>query len=459
MAGSIPPPELDAPVVHWTPSSTSPIAIRRMLGETFARYGADPWRLIGLAIVPALVTTAFAAQAPIALFGTLLSLLSWSVMLVLADAGPHRLALIPAIRRGLGRSGRLLLALLGILLVAAAAAFVPAMIATAAVTSSLALFAVGLLTGAVVSLLAFGRLGLAIPATVVDGLSARQALGRARTLTRSRGAFLRVAGAYLVVVGSVNVVNAAIGFLRGLDVGPTAVVVLIGTVAIAIVSPLPPLLLLVLYRRLAQVVDPLDEIASLKLPPLIKRSDDPGAAATVASEPADLLAEPAPVPAFDVPLEPTGPAWMGMPPALGLSGRVLALAVAATFVAGLAAFVWSGSQLRTVVPATAVPPGEVQFGSESSLATCTIPHPATVFGRGAPVAWIARYSRPTTALDVVRLRVTRDGSVIIDEQERPQAAACLGTSKAETGVIPGTYEFTVTVNDEVRAIGSFSALQ
>ena len=482
MAGSLP-PGVEPPVVAWTASPESPIAVRRMLGETFARYGADPWRIIGLAVGPALVTTAFATATPIALLGTLLSLIAWSVMLVLADAGPHRLGLLPAIRRGLRRSGWLLLAMLGIFLIVMAVALVPALITSAALQSSIGLFFASLLGGLVASLLAFGRLGLALPATVVDGLSAGAALGRSRALTRSRAVFVRVAGAYVVVALSSSVVNAAIGFVRGLDVGPPAVVVIVGTLAVAIVSPLAPLLLLVLYRRVAQVVDPLDERASLKLPPLIRATETAARTAVAtggALTPAPLTAAPdldsapaeaavglrpedvsvaAAQPATSVEPETAATTWTSRPPALGKAGRALAVVVGAAFVAGLGAFAWSGSQVRGFAPDTAVPPGEVQFGSEVSLATCTIPHPATVFGRGAPVAWIARYSRPTTTFDVVRLRVTRDGVVIVDEQERPQAAACLGTSRAETGVIAGTYEFVVTVNDEIRAKGQFTALR
>jgi hypothetical protein len=101
-----------------------------------------------------------------------------------------------------------------------------------------------------------------------------------------------------------------------------------------------------------------------------------------------------------------------------------------------------------------VAPGTVAFGSSISLQTCTLSGQTIVAGSNDPIYWLAQFTRRTSPTDQVRLRVTLDGTEILDEVQARGAYDCLGVDTPEVGLSPGIYSFEVSINGSVDARGT-----
>jgi hypothetical protein len=79
---------------------------------------------------------------------------------------------------------------------------------------------------------------------------------------------------------------------------------------------------------------------------------------------------------------------------------------------------------------------------------------ATTIPAKTDTVFIGRFRRPATALDEVRLRVSQDGTEIINEVEKRGRYVCLGSDTPETDIEAGTYHFAIYLNDELTAEGT-----
>jgi hypothetical protein len=461
-------PSLDAVPVPWQPSKPGPISIGGVLGEVLARYAADGPRLFGLLLVPSVLALAMAGS-DLAWVPTILNLVGLAIAMALVDAGPGAISLRVASGRGLRRVGWLLLTLIVFGILVFLAVIIPSIVAGFVLLTAPVVGVVAILVAFALAFWVAARLLLAIPAVVVDPIGPGDAIGRAWRMTRPIGLLLRLGAVYLVSILFVLIPSFAAGFTRLLDV-PLLISIVAFGLAVGVVAPITPVALVVLYRRVGGTVE---ARPSLQLPPLSPSaassappsSDEPPAEA-MSDAMSDALAAPEAVATPDAvategepPSEPVS-TWLGPPPATTRRTRVIAVVAVTVLVGSLAASAVALGTLASqgLVPAGAVPPGQVVFGTTDSLITCTVMNPVTIFGQGAPIAWIARYDHRSSATDEVKLRVMKNGQVIIDETERPDTASCLGSDGPETGVPAGAYDFTVLINGVVTAHGTMTVL-
>jgi len=103
-----------------------------------------------------------------------------------------------------------------------------------------------------------------------------------------------------------------------------------------------------------------------------------------------------------------------------------------------------------------VPAGTVVFGPTGNLQTCTVNSQTTTAAPFAPIVFMGHFQRAATPLDVVRLRVSVDGTEIVNEVENRGTFECLGISTPETDIGAGLYDFQMFLNDQLTAEGELT---
>jgi hypothetical protein len=101
-----------------------------------------------------------------------------------------------------------------------------------------------------------------------------------------------------------------------------------------------------------------------------------------------------------------------------------------------------------------VAPGTVAFGSSVSLSNCTLSGQTFVADANDEIFWLAQFTNRTSITDDVRLRVTLDGTEILNSRESRGTYDCLGVDTPEVGLTPGIYVFEILINGTVDARGT-----
>jgi hypothetical protein len=275
-----PPPQ---PPVSWGPppepmamtgvgeygGGRPPFTVGGLLADTFARYGADPVRLFLLTAVPGLLsfglsflTNPFVNPQTAVRFGGLAGLLGLLFAVVGIVAGAATFALLEggpalpfsrALRRGIQRAGWMVLTAivlaLGFFLVFLVAGLVFLVVSVA----SRNIGVIFLLS--VTLILVFGwlalRVGLALPANVVDNLNTIDALRVSWRVTRPAGVWLRILACGLLL--GLLVVPASLGvFVLELPAmfGQLPLLVLPSVLLLSALTPLTSTVTYSAYRRL-----------------------------------------------------------------------------------------------------------------------------------------------------------------------------------------------------------------
>lgn len=479
--GAAPPPQ-HAPDVGQFDGGNPPFTVGALIAETFARYGADPIRLLVVSLGPAIFSSAITSIAPTSAaainpsaigLSFLLSLLSLVVTLVgtatlfaLADGG-RAIPLLAAFERGVARSGWLFLTLFalgfgGFLAVLAIA--IPSVFLIATRTLAVVAFFV-FLAGFLVFGWAIVRLTLVIPAVVVDNLNTTQALRRSWKITRRAGVWLRLLGSLFLVGLLVSPASILAGLLVFTDL-PRPVLLIAESLVLAFLAPVSALLLYSAYRRLVPPPGGLDALPAAPWPAIA--IEDPAAASGPALAPGA-----APVAAAPLVPAPAGPRFNA--PRLGTAGRAILVLAIVLGIGGIASVPYGMGRFlagRLTVPgggfpgfpnvpgfpgipaAGAVPRGTVAFGTSSNLSNCTVQGQTTFLPAGGQGVWIAALTRQATLGDEVRLRIIVNGTQRSDELQNPGIFECLGTERLETGIAPGTYTFEVLLNGQIDSRGT-----
>ncbi|HET9851744.1 MAG TPA: hypothetical protein VFP56_04475 [Candidatus Limnocylindrales bacterium] len=195
------------------------------------------------------------------------------------------------------------------------------------------------------------------------------------------------------------------------------------------------------------------------------QSVDPAAAAATTARPLPPAAAPPPAtPAFKV-------------PRLGTAGKAILALVLAFDVAGIVAIPYGVAAMADFVrdgfpgfpgfpgrPGSDFPglpgangevaSGQVAFGAEADLATCSIRFPLFLATASSDVEWIAALENRVTPQDEVFLRISRDGQDLETTLQNPGTYDCLGSEDGDAVDVPGIYTYEVLVNGSVRATGS-----
>jgi hypothetical protein len=464
---TVAPPTVAQPIVAWeTTTAPTPnqdgwpigITIGGVLSDTFARYAADPIRIFLVGLVPSVLTLLASGSSSSSFLLTLLSLLSTSVILVLADRGP-RVSLGYALGLGVRRVGWLLLTLIVTGLAAGLIALIPVYIVLAEFGPNPGLAIVlGLIT-LIPVVWVLMRLILAAPAVVVDDLNTSAGLGRARAATRGRSAVLSLFAVLFIADLAVVPVTLGAGALSVVNGVPSNLVLLLAGVLVAIVTPLGTIAQLSAYRR---AFPPEPEPPPKERPSWLQNpiADEAFAATSAAAVGADAATVPAPVapgapPPVTAPIP--SPEAAAPPPvfgrvARGIAGLTIAIGILGAGAFGFAIFSSVAGSLGNT--AGNVPAGTVAFGSQGSLQSCSVYGQATTIAAKTDTVFIGRFRRPATALDEVRLRVSVDGTEIINEVEKRGSYVCLGSDTPETDIEAGTYHFAIYLNDELTAEGT-----
>ena len=458
-----------------------PFTVGALVSDTFARYGADVLRLLVVSVVATGLSwlTSFAVPAGSNPFAPrtgfvdvtgILGLLTFvagivgsSTMLALAEGG-RAMPFGRAIRRAIERSGWLFLTslLIGVTYVAVILiAFIP--LALVAVISPL-LIVIPLIVLFAVFIWAGVRLLLALPASVADNRNSIEALKLSWRVTRPSGVWLRL---------------LAVTFVLGLLVAPGAIGVML-LVFPSILTAMfsgggqQSLLLLLAPAVMFSVVTPLSLLAAFSAYRRLVPPADPSWTATVSGEPAvapsiESVLGPPPAPAAP-------PAPVFRVPRLGTAGKALIALVLAFNVAGIAAIPTGITEMAKLVrdgipgfpgfpggpgaPFPGVPgagfvvPGQVAFGTNANLETCTIDGQLFFATAGTPVEFLASLDRRVTPQDEVFLQVTHDGDVLETTLQDAGVYDCLGSDGPEPGLVPGVYTYEIIVNGTVSATGS-----
>jgi hypothetical protein len=454
------------PVAWQAPEPTGrAFGVGEVIADVFAYYGADPLRLLVIAALPAVLgmfgglalgdSQDLASLGPslaLTLVGALIGLVAASVIFVLLDAG--RLApLAAALRAGIVRSGRLLLAglaigglIIGLLVLIAIPAALLA--AVAPILGGLALIAGGLVAG-----WASLRLVLAIPAVVVDRLGVGESLRTAWQVSRPAGVWLRFLACALIVGLLTGPASFAGGVIGVTDLAGSWLQLLV-LASIVFVAPVGTILYYAAYRRLVPRAVPASpaEAAEAAVVP-----DAAGGGAEI--EGPDEIPSP-PIAPQPLPLAPRPLP----PPILGAAGKAILVATVGLAVVSLTVGSWTLGQvvLGTIgvpgVPGPSRPAaGVVEFGASANLASCTVTAMSTRFGPTDPMVWLIQFPRRATFADEVRIRITRDGEILYDDVEERGTFDCLGTDEPVVQLEPGRYAFTARLNGDVVATGEFIA--
>jgi hypothetical protein len=99
-------------------------------------------------------------------------------------------------------------------------------------------------------------------------------------------------------------------------------------------------------------------------------------------------------------------------------------------------------------------PGQVAFGRNADLETCTIEGQVFSAAPGTQVEFLAYMERTVTPQDEVFLRVRLDGEELDTTLQDPGTYDCLGSLTPEPTLLKGTYTYEVIVNGQVGASGS-----
>jgi hypothetical protein len=449
----------EGPILAWqapeSPPSLPPgayrpgLSIGSVLTETFARYAADPLRIFGIAVVPGIASAAsslVAGRQPTDLAGlgaylsttlvltlvvAAVSLLGTSITIALLEGGPGG-DLGAAARWGISRVGWLLVTGIAVGLAAVAVALVIVIVVFAlGTTSVLAAVVVG--TVAVLVLVCVSaRLAPAFTAVVVDRLNVGQAIRLAWQVTRPAGVWLRILGSLLViglVIGPAALLASGLTLFNAV---PGAVATGLSALILIFVTPFSTILQYSIYRRLVG--------------PPVQAGMPPG-------EPEAIPPAPDAMPAAVPPHASAAPPFGGR--ARALLGATIVLGVVGLVAAPFAFGALMARQLS--VPGRSfpgnVPAGSVVFGPTGNLQTCTVNNQTTTAAPFSPIVFMGHFRRPATPLDVVRMRVSVDGTEIVNEVENRGSFECLGISTAETDIGAGHYEFRMFLNDELTAEG------
>ena len=475
-----PAPDPAGPVVAWPApgardvlasvapydGGSPPFTVGALLRDTFARFGADPFRLIVLTAITAVISLAssYSSFTSNPLFGGtlttseapgLLSLANIIVGLVFASAtfalleGGPAIGLWRAIRRGFERSvwyfvtGLLLgLALGGVFLVAA----IPMVI----VAGNPTLLVLVLLIAVPVIVWLAIRLSLAPVAVVVDNIGGLDALKLSWRITRPLGVAMRVLAAGLaagLLVAPAGAGAAAL-VLAGIF-GRQPAFLFAASILVAAVGPLSSALQFSAYRRLVAPIQPSWTATALAA----------GQGGSWMSAP--IVARPWVAPRFG------GGARVivGLLIVLSIAGIASTAYVASEFLAGRitlprfnpsAGFPGSSGFPGSVgLPGRdgRVEAGSVAFGTANDLSTCSLTGRNSFQSTDGPVTWLATFSHRTLNSDEIRVRVELDGRQISDERQTPGVYDCIGPLTPETDLKPGFYSFEVVVNGNVEATG------
>lgn len=515
---------LAAPVVAWAAAAEPPrlsdigqyaggpppFTVGALLSDTFARYGADPIRLLLVAIIASVINLAGTyasftsnvllggsgdrASAEVSgllgVLGFLVGIVAGAVTYALFEGG-RRVPFLRVLRRGIERSVWLFvtalligLAFLGLTLLA----FIPGIIIAAA---SPAIFAVLAIVAVLIGVWIAIRLSLAIPATVVDDIPGLDALKLSWRITKPAGVWLRILGASLAL--GLLLAPAALGgaiLLLPALLNHQLPLLLVVALILAVITPLEALPLYAAYRRLVPPISPswTTRAAPDATAPVVVVDAPPPATAT-ATAPDDTSATEAPLvqwgdpaatpeatPAatqvgvstaaqgFVVPRFGTGAmALVGLLVICSVGGLVAVPVVVGDLVAGrielprFPGFPGSpGFPFSSGFPGLdgEITPGTVAFGTSSDLSTCTVQGQTTFLRAGGQLVWIAAFTRRTTVSDQVRLRIIVDGTEVTNDLQNPGSFDCLGTEEPEIDIGPGIYVFEVLVNGRVDASGT-----
>jgi hypothetical protein len=278
-----PPAAVSVPPVAWAPPPAAvtmtgvgdysggrpPFTVGALLRDTFARYSADPWRLIALAGIPALLSFAVSfglrpGTEPRSTVGlaSLLGLLGFIVGIVfgastfaLLEGGPT-LSFSNALRRGFARSGWFVLTFLllfGLFILAVIlSAIVVAIVAVLAALSRSPVVFVLIYVAFLVAVFWFWiRVSLAIPAVVVDNVGPIDAVKVAWRATRPLGVWLRIlAAGFLLGLLFLPVAFGALALELPAMLGQGAPFGLASLVIAAALAPVGSTFIYSAYRRL-----------------------------------------------------------------------------------------------------------------------------------------------------------------------------------------------------------------
>jgi hypothetical protein len=433
-----------------------------------------------------------------------------STMIALAEGG-RELPFGRAIRRGVERAGWLFLTSL-LVGVGFVVLFLLALIPVGLFYFiSPALAIVPVIAAFLVFLWASLRLMLAVPANVADNLNSIEAVKLSWRVTKASGVWLRLLGAAFLL--GLLVAPGAIGalllvFPALFSGGAQLLLALVPAIAFAVFTPLSILLAFSAYRRLvpplppswtagpgsmmapgppAAPPPPMDPppAPTIDAPPA-PPSDAPAADA-VAPPPAaaDAVAPPPAAAGWAAAAEPVastvppGPPASSSPafrvPRLGTAGKALIALALAFDVAGIVAIPYGFAEMERIVrqgfpgfpgaPGSpnfpgfpgadgAVFGGQVAFGHDADLETCTLRFPLIVATAGTQVEWIAVTGERVTPQDEVFLRITRDGTVLEMTLQDRGTYDCLGSENPGDALVEGVYTYEVLVNGSVSATGS-----
>lgn len=162
-------------------------------------------------------------------------------------------------------------------------------------------------------------------------------------------------------------------------------------------------------------------------------------------------------------------------PRLGTAGKALIALVLAFDVAGIVAIPYGITQMEKFVrdgfpgfpgaPGSPgfpgfpgaegfVLPGQVAFGTNADLDSCTIDGQLFFATTAARIEWVAVLEHAVTPQDEVFLRITRDGQELETTLQDPGTYDCLGSADPEPALVEGVYTYEVVVNGTVSSTGS-----
>jgi hypothetical protein len=425
-----------------------------------------------------------------------------STMVAIAEGGPG-LPFGRAIRRGVERAGWLFLTSL-LLGVGFVVLFLLALIPVALFVFISPVLAIVPVIGLfLVFLWASLRLMLAVPANVADNLNSIEAVKLSWRVTKSSGVWLRLLGASFLL--GLLVAPGAIGalflvFPALFSGGAQLLLALVPAIVFAVFTPLSILLAFSAYRRLVPPLQPSWTAAPASMtPPGATAPPPPSIDAPAAPLGSSIDTPPAPpidAPAADAVPQPAAAGWApaAEPPAstapadpqasaspafrvprLGTAGKALIALALAFDVAGILAIPYGYAEMERIVrqgipgfpgaPGSPTFPGfpggdgsvvggQVAFGSDADLETCTLRFPLIVATAGTRVEWIAVTAERVIPQDEVFLRITHDGTVLETTLQDPGTYDCLGSETPEDPLLEGVYTYEVLVNGSVSATGS-----
>ena len=474
------------------------------VGSFAAPMGSNPFRPTGFVDVSGLL----------GILSFVAGIVGSSTMIALAEGG-RAVGFGRAIRRGVERAGWVFLTSL-LLVVAFVALLLLALIPIGLfLVISPVLVVVPMVVVFLGFVWVSARLVLALPANVADNLNSIEAVKLSWRVTKPTGVWLRTLGASILL--GLMVAPAAFGaillvFPAMFGGGGQLGLLLLPAVAFALFTPLSLLLSFSAYRRLvpplqpswtdapAMPAAPTMDVGGPPSPGPVVDASDSTPASTPASSPAmdappvasdtaqtvplvpwvdpaatATVASAEPLPTAEQPPTAAAAAPPFRVPRLGTAGKALIALVLAFDVAGIIAIPYGIAQMEKFVrdgfpgfpgaPGTPgfpgfpgdegiVFPGQVAFGTNANLDSCTVESQLIFATTAARIEWIAALERTVTAQDEVFLRITRDGQVLETTLQDPGTYDCLGSVDPEPTLVEGVYTYDVVVNGTVSSTGS-----